>query len=59
MPGPKIPDKRWSVDLEKRIQAEHDADEASLERRYGFNPLDEREIFVIDTPPPTQVGLGT
>jgi len=56
MPGPKIPDKRWSVDLEKRIQAEHDADEASLERRYGFNPLDEREIFVIDTPPPYPSG---
>ncbi len=56
MPKPKIPDKRWSVDLEKRIQAEHDADKAALERRYGFNPLDDREIFVIDTPPPYPSG---
>ena len=56
MPSPKIPDKRWSVDLEKRIQAAHDSDESSLERRYGFNPLDNREIFVIDTPPPYPSG---
>ena len=56
MPSPKIPDKRWSVDLEKRIQAAHDSDESSLERRYGFNPLDDREIFVIDTPPPYPSG---
>ena len=54
MSGPSIPDKRWSVDLEKRIQKEHY--EHGYEDRYGFNSKSEREIFVIDTPPPYPSG---
>ena len=57
MSGPSIPDKRWSVELEKRIQKEHY--EQGYEDRYAFNSKSEREIFVIDTPPHTQVGPGT
>ena len=48
---PRIEAKRWSVDLEKKIQAEHDADEESYRRRYSFNPDSGKEIFVIDTRP--------
>ena len=51
MGRPKISDKRWSVDLEKRIQEEH-YDEESYHKRYGFNKETDKEIFVIDTPPP-------
>ena len=56
MPESKIPDKRWSIDLEKRIQQEHYADENLYNERYGFNPDSGKEIFVIDTPPPYPSG---
>ena len=55
MTGPKISDKRWSVDLEKRIQEEH-YDERSYRERYSFDPDSDKEIFVIDTPPPYPSG---
>ena len=56
MPSPKLSDKRWSIDLEKRIQEEHFADEAAYSKRYAFNPNSGKEIFVIDTPPPYPSG---
>ena len=56
MPSPRLNDKRWSIDLEKRIQEEHYADEAAYSKRYGFNPDSGKEIFVIDTPPPYPSG---
>lgn len=56
MPSPRLSDKRWSIDLEKRIQEEHFADEAAFSKRYGFNPNSGKEIFVIDTPPPYPSG---
>ena len=43
MPSPRLTDKRWSIDLEKRIQEEHFADEAAYSRRYGFNPNSGKE----------------
>jgi valyl-tRNA synthetase len=52
---PRISDKRWSVDLEKRIQESHFSEE-SYRERYSFDPRSEREIFVIDTPPPYPSG---
>ncbi len=55
MGQPKISDKRWSVDLEKRIQSEH-YDEEVYRTRYGFNKNSGREIYVIDTPPPYPSG---
>ena len=55
MGQPKISDKRWSVDLEKRIQKEH-YDEESYRGRYAFNKDTDKEIFVIDTPPPYPSG---
>ena len=55
MGQPKISDKRWSVDLEKRIQSEH-YNEESYRRRYAFNKETDKEIFVIDTPPPYPSG---
>ena len=54
MGKPKITDKRWSIDLEKRIQEEHYGD--SYNGRYSFNPESKKEIFVIDTPPPYPSG---
>ena len=51
---PKISEKRWNIDLEKRIQEEH-FDE-SYSERYSFDPESEREIFIIDTPPPYPSG---
>ena len=56
MGKPTITDKRWSIDLEKRIQEAHYADAESYNSRYGFNPNSDREIFVIDTPPPYPSG---
>ena len=56
MPEFLISEKRWSVDLEQRIQREHYGDPAAYERRYGFDPTSGREIFVIDTPPPYPSG---
>jgi valyl-tRNA synthetase len=52
MADPKIKEKRWTVDLEKKIQEEH----FSKGQRYTFNPNSEKEIFVIDTPPPYPSG---
>ena len=52
---PKISDKRWSVDLEKRIQESHYIED-SYRQRYSFNPNSKKEIFVIDTPPPYPSG---
>ena len=52
---PIITDKRWSVDLEKRIQESH-YDEDSYRDRYSFDPRSDKEIFVIDTPPPYPSG---
>ena len=56
MPAPRLNDKRWSIDLEKRIQEEHYANETAYSERYGFNPDSGKEIFVIDTPPPYPSG---
>ncbi|MDP6658215.1 MAG: class I tRNA ligase family protein [Candidatus Poseidoniia archaeon] len=56
MPEFRISEKRWSVDLEQRIQREHYGDPAAYERRYGFDPASGRELFVIDTPPPYPSG---
>ena len=55
MREPKIAEKRWSVDLEKRIQSEYFEDR-NYRARHAFNPDSEREIFVIDTPPPYPSG---
>ena len=55
MREPKIPEKRWSVDLEKRIQADYFED-SNYRARHSFDPDSEREIFVIDTPPPYPSG---
>ena len=55
MSEPKISDKRWSVDLEKRIQNDH-YEQESYQSRYNFDPHTEREIFIIDTPPPYPSG---
>ena len=43
------------MDLEKRIQESHFSEE-SYRERYSFDPRSEREIFVIDTPPPYPSG---
>ncbi len=56
MPSPRLTEKRWSVDLEKKIQTEHSADADEYSQRYGFNPDSGKEIFVIDTPPPYPSG---
>ena len=56
MAKPTITDKRWSIDLEKRIQEAHYADAAAYDTRYGFKPDSGKEIFVIDTPPPYPSG---
>ena len=56
MPTPKLPEKRWSIDLEKQIQEEHYASASVYSERYGFKPHSGKEIFVIDTPPPYPSG---
>ncbi len=56
MAQPKIAEKRWSIDLEKRIQEAHYSDEDLYNLRYGFKPESGKEIFVIDTPPPYPSG---
>ena len=53
MGAPKITDKRWTIDLEKRIQESHYSDNPS---RYSFDPNSDKELFVIDTPPPYPSG---
>ena len=56
MPAPVLQEKRWSVDLEKKIQEAHNADAQAYARRYAFNPDSGKELFVIDTPPPYPSG---
>ena len=56
MPTPRLNEKRWSIDLEKRIQEEHYSDPDTYNARYAFDPQSEREPFVIDTPPPYPSG---
>ena len=56
MPAPKLPEKRWSIDLEKTIQEAHYADKALYNRRYAFKPESGKELFVVDTPPPYPSG---
>ena len=56
MGTPRLPDKRWSIDLEKKIQEEHYADKSAYQNRYGFKPESGKELFVIDTPPPYPSG---
>lgn len=56
MPAPTLSDKRWSIDLEKRIQEAHTEDSQVYARRYAFNPESGKEFFVIDTPPPYPSG---
>ena len=56
MPTPRLNEKRWSVDLEKKIQTEHSENLEDYRKRYGFNPNSGKEIFVIDTPPPYPSG---
>ncbi len=56
MADPRITEKRWTIDLEKRIQEEHYADQDLYNSRYGFDPTSEKELFVIDTPPPYPSG---
>ncbi|MEC7688954.1 MAG: class I tRNA ligase family protein [Candidatus Thermoplasmatota archaeon] len=53
MGQPRIEEKRWSIDLEKRIQENHYQED---NQRYVFNPKSGKEIFVIDTPPPYPSG---
>ena len=52
MTEPKIKEKRWTIDLEKKIQEEH----FSGGPRYPFDPKSGKEIFVVDTPPPYPSG---
>ena len=52
MAEPKIKEKRWTIDLEKKIQEEH----FSGDPRYPFDPNSGKEIFVVDTPPPYPSG---
>lgn len=56
MADPRITEKRWTIDLEKRIQEEHYADQDLYDSRYGFDPTSDKELFVIDTPPPYPSG---
>ena len=56
MSAPRLPEKRWSIDLEKKIQEEHYADSESYQQRYGFKPSSGKPLFVIDTPPPYPSG---
>ncbi|MFQ3321695.1 MAG: valyl-tRNA synthetase [Candidatus Thalassarchaeaceae archaeon] len=53
MNKPKISDKRWSIDLEKKIQENHYLEVGQF---YSFNPNSDKELFVIDTPPPYPSG---
>lgn len=53
MNKPKISEKRWSIDLEKKIQKNHYDEISNL---YSFDPTSEKEFFVIDTPPPYPSG---
>ena len=56
MVKPKIQEKRWSIDLEKKIQEEHFSDQKKYNDRYSFDSKSKKELFVIDTPPPYPSG---
>ena len=56
MPAPKLPEKRWSIDLEKAIQQAHYSNRDEYNARYAFKPDSGKEMFVIDTPPPYPSG---
>ena len=56
MSTPRLPEKRWSIDLEKKIQEEHYADSETYQQRYGFQPSSGKPLFVVDTPPPYPSG---
>ncbi len=56
MGKPIIENKRWTINLEKKIQQEHYSDSNEYSKRYGFNPDSGKEIFVVDTPPPYPSG---
>ena len=56
MSTPRLPEKRWSIDLEKKIQEEHYADSETYQQRYGFLPSSRKPLFVVDTPPPYPSG---
>ena len=56
MSTPRLPEKRWSIDLEKKIQEEHYADSETYQQRYGFLPSSGKPLFVVDTPPPYPSG---
>ena len=56
MSTPRLPEKRWSIDLEKKIQEEHYADSEIYQQRYGFLPSSGKPLFVVDTPPPYPSG---
>ena len=53
MGRPRIEEKRWTIDLEKKIQENHYSENNN---RYTFDPSSGKEIFVIDTPPPYPSG---
>jgi len=53
MGRPRIEEKRWTIDLEKKIQENHYSENSN---RYAFDPSSGKEIFVIDTPPPYPSG---
>tara|TARA_B100001113_G_scaffold75136_1_gene58568 strand:- start:21249 stop:23723 length:2475 start_codon:yes stop_codon:yes gene_type:complete len=54
MGDPKISEKRWSIDLERKIQQNH---YQNVGNAYKFNSQSSKEIFVIDTPPPYPSGV--
>ncbi|MBL11603.1 MAG: valine--tRNA ligase [Euryarchaeota archaeon] len=56
MGKPIIEEKRWTIDLEKRIQEDHYSNPEEYAKRYSFNPKSNKEIFVVDTPPPYPSG---
>jgi len=53
MGRPRIEEKRWTIDLEKKIQENHYSENSN---RYTFDPSSGKEFFVIDTPPPYPSG---
>jgi len=55
MGKPKLKDKRWSVNLEHRILEEL-SEVSNKDTMYRFNPASDKEVYVIDTPPPYPSG---
>ena len=55
MSKPRLEDKRWSVDLEHKILKDLSENGKNL-IDYSFNPNSEKELFIIDTPPPYPSG---